>query len=356
MPGLLVGAISPWITGPAVFVVWSIGLIAIMRIGYGRLKQLSRRTSTQIDDIILRALSVPLVIVILVSGGYILSRILPLSPQWDKGLIVAVKVMIIIPGVIFADRLAKSLIRHYSDRLDYLKSSSGIIHTAVRAVAILIALLVILETMGVAITPLIASLGVGSLAIALALQSPLANFFAGLQIVADKPIQLGQYIKLSSGEEGTVSKVGWRTTSILALSNNTIVIPNSKVADAIITNYDLPGKETSITVQVGVHYHSDLVKVERVTLEVARQVLGEAAAGGRVLEPLVRFASFGDFCIYLNVILRADAFSSTFIIRHEFIKRLHKRYRDEGIVIPFPTRSLDIKREDLAFLRRDPQA
>ncbi|HVP56714.1 MAG TPA: mechanosensitive ion channel domain-containing protein, partial [bacterium] len=293
MPGLLVAHISPWVKGPVVFAAWSVGLIVVMRIAYGRLKRLSRRTRTHLDDIILHALSRPLVIMILVSGGFIVSRILPLPPQWDRGLILAVKVLVIIAGVVFADRLAEALIRHYSGRVDYLRDSSGIIHTAVRAVVILLALLVILETIGVAITPLIASLGVGSLAIALALQSPLANFFAGLQIVADKPVQLGQYIRLATGEEGTVTKIGWRSTSLAAPSSNFIVIPNSKVADAIITNFDMPGRETSVTVQVSVHYDSDLDRVERVTSDVARQVLKEVEGGKKDYTPIVRFSSFG---------------------------------------------------------------
>ena len=356
MRGLLLGAISPWFSGPIVFVVWSVGLIAVMRIAYSRLKRLSRRTKTHLDDIILHALSLPLVIVILVSGGLILSRILPLPPQWDKGLVLAVKVVVIIAGVIFADRLAEGLIRHYSGRVDYLRDSSGIIHTAVRAVVILLALLVILETVGVAITPLIASLGVGSLAIALALQSPLANFFAGLQIVADKPIQLGQYIKLSTGEEGTVTRIGWRSTSIAALSNNFIVIPNSKVVDAIITNYDLPERETAVSVQVSIHYDSDLEQVERVTSDVARQVLEQVDGGKKGCAPVVRFSSFGESCIYVNVFMRAEAFSNTFALKHEFIKRLHRRYKDEGIVIPFPTRSLHMKRDDLMLFKRGPSS
>jgi small-conductance mechanosensitive channel len=356
MRGLFVGAISPWLSGPIIFAAWTVGLIAIMRIGYGRLKQLSRRTKAHLDDIILGALSIPLVIAVLVSGGYILSRILPLPREWDRGLFLAIKVIVVITGVLFADRLTKAFVKHYSSRIDFLRESSGIVYTAVRAVVILIALLVILDTFGVSITPLIASLGVGSLAIALALQSPLANFFSGLQIVTAKPVEVGQYVKLGTGEEGYVTKIGMRSTAIRMLANNIIIVPNSKIADAIITNYDLPDKEVSVLVQVGVHYKSDLEHVERVTCEVARQVVNEVAGGKKGFEPSVRYHTFSDSSIDFTVALRAEEFTAGYLLKHEFIKRLHKRYKEEGIVIPFPIRSLHMRREDLMLLRQDPSS
>jgi small-conductance mechanosensitive channel len=356
MRGLLLGLISPWVSGPIIFVVWSVGLIAVMRIGYGRIKRLSRRTKTHVDDIILGALSIPVVIIILLSGGFILSRILPLPHEWDRGLFLALKVIIVVTGVLFADRLAKSFIRHYSDKVDFLKASSGIVYTAVRAVVILLALLVILETFGVSITPLIASLGVGSLAIALALQSPLANFFSGLQLVSAKPIEVGNYIKLGTGEEGHVTKIGWRSTTIRMLANNLVIVPNSKIADAIITNYDLPDKELSVIVEVGVHYKSDLDHVERVTCEVAKQVVEEVAGGKRGFEPSIRYHTFSDSSIDFSVTLRAEEFTGGYLLKHEFMKRLHKRYSEEGIMIPFPIRSLHMRREDLMLLRRDPSS
>jgi small-conductance mechanosensitive channel len=345
------GVISPWLKGSIFFAAWSVVLIAVMRIAYARLQRLSRMTRTDLDDVILGALSLPLMVVILVSGGYILTKFLTLSPAWDKGLGLAAKIAFVLAGSFFFDRLARGLLQHYSTKADYLRASSGVIQVGVRAVVGVVALLVILETAGVAITPLIASLGVGSLALALALQSTLANFFAGLQLVADKPARIGQYIKLGSGEEGQVTRIGWRSTTILSPSGNCVVVPNSKVVDSVITNFDRPDKETSVVVPVGVHPGSDLERVERVTCDVARQVLREVAGGVKTYEPLVRYNAFGEFSVNFNVILRAEQFGDSYILRHEFIKRLHKRYREEGIVIPVPMRSLDFRREDLLLLK-----
>lgn len=344
---------SPWFIGPVVFVAWCIGLTIVMRVLYGRIRHLAAGTKTDIDDVIVGALRAPVALVILVTGGLILSRILPLSPDWDRGLNLVVRIVVILAGVLFVDGLVKTLLWRASSKASYLRTSSAIVQTALRGLIILIALLIVLDTAGVSITPLVASLGVGSLAVALALQSPLANFFAGIQIVADKPIEVGQYVELDSGQEGYVAKIGWRSTTIRALPNNLIVVPNSRIMDAIITNYYLPERELSVLIQVGVHYKSDLDHVERVTCEVAREVLREVEGGKKGFEPFIRYHTFGDSSINFTVILRVKEFISKYLIKHEFIKRLHKRFKQEDIVIPFPIRTLDISREDLDFLKQD---
>ena len=353
MPDLVNGLTSPWVVGPLVFVAWCIGLTIVMRILYGRIHQLAARTSTDIDDVIVGALRAPAALIILVTGGLILARILPLSDEWDRGLNLAVRIAVILAGVLFADGLVKALLHRASRKAEYLKTSSGIVQTAVRGVIVLVALLIVLDTAGVSITPLVASLGVGSLAVALALQSPLANFFAGIQILADRPVEVGQYVELDTGHKGYVTKIGWRSTTIRILPNNLVIVPNSKIMDAIITNYYLPEKQLSILVEVGVHYKSDLEHVERVACEVAKSVLQEVEGGKKDFEPFIRYHTFGDFSINFTVILRVEEFVNGYLIKHEFIKRLHRRFNQEGIVIPFPIRTLEIDKEDLVFLRHD---
>ncbi len=343
--------ISPWIIGPIAFVIWVVVFGLLIRLGFSRLRSLAKKTSTEVDDIIISALRRPLPLLVLATGGIILVRILPLSQAWDNSVAIAVKIIVILAGFLFVDGLINASLKRAPGKISISEGSMGILQTAVRGVVILIAALVLLSTLGISITPLIASLGVGSLAVALALQSPLANFFAGMQLLADKSIDVGQYIRLETGEEGYVTKIGWRTTTIRALPNNLIVIPNSKITSSIITNYDLPEKEVSVIVQVGVHYDSDLDHVEKVVCEVAKEVLQTVPGGKKDFEPFIRYHTFGDSSIQFNVILRAEEFLGSYLIRHEFIKRLHKRFKQEGIVIPFPIRTLDIKKEDLFILR-----
>ena len=344
---------SPWVVGPLVFVAWCVALSIVVRIGYGRVRRLAGRTATDIDDIILKALRAPLAVVILVTGGMILGKILPLSAEWERILSLGVKITVIFAGVLFFDALIKALLWRQAKKAEYLKTSAGIIQTAVRGILILIALLIILDTAGVSITPLVASLGVASLAVALALQSPLTNFFAGIQLLADRPIEVGHYVRLDSGEEGYVTKIGWRSTTIRAIQNNMIVVPNAKLMDSNITNYNLPVREMSVLVQVGVHYESDLEHVEQVAREVGAEVLKDVEGGKEGFTPLIRFHTFGDSSINFTVVLRVDEFIAQYAVKSEFVKRLHRRFKKEGIVIPFPIRTLDIKKEDLLLLKRD---
>jgi small-conductance mechanosensitive channel len=124
------------------------------------------------------------------------------------------------------------------------------------------------------------------------------------------------------------------------LPNNTVIIPNSKLANSIITNYYMPEREMSTLVQVGVSYDSDLEKVEKVTIEVAKEVLAKISGGTKTFEPFIRYHTFSDFSINFTVILRVNEFVGKYLVTHEFVKALHKRYKEEGIVIPYPIRTV----------------
>jgi small-conductance mechanosensitive channel len=147
-------------------------------------------------------------------------------------------------------------------------------------------------------------------------------------------------VKIESGEEGYVTDITWRYTTIRSLPNNRIIVPNAKLSSAIVTNHDLPEREMAVLVQVGVSYGSDLEQVERVTVEVARKVMEEVEGGIPEFAPFIRYHTFGDFSINFTVILRAKEFVDQYLIKHEFVKRLHKRYREMGIEIPFPIRTV----------------
>ncbi len=148
-----------------------------------------------------------------------------------------------------------------------------------------IGFLVVLQTLGVSIAPLLTALGVGGLAVALALQDTLANLFAGVHILASKTVQPGDYIRLSSGEEGYVVDINWRQTTVRQLSNNLVVIPNGQLAKTNMTNYTRPEQQLTILVQVGVSYDSDLDQVERVTTEVIAETMRDVAGASRSTSP-----------------------------------------------------------------------
>jgi small-conductance mechanosensitive channel len=204
----------------------------------------------------------------------------------------------------------------------------------------ILGLLVILNGLGLSITPMLTALGVGGLAVALALQEPLANFFAGLFLTLAGQIRVGDYVKLDSGQEGYVVDFSWRSTRLRMLANNLIVVPNAKLAQAIVVNHQLPSQDLAVLVDVGVDYSSDLARVERIVIDVGRQVMTEVRGGVPEFEPFIRYHTFGDSSVNFTTILRAGEFVDQYLVKHEFVKRLHQRFNQEGIVIPFPIRTI----------------
>ena len=215
-----------------------------------------------------------------------------------------------------------------------------LLNTILNVVIYAMGVLVVLQYYGISIAPILTAMGVGGMAVALALQETLANIFSGLHLILSKQLRLDDYIKLTTGEEGRVTDITWRFTTIVpAGGGNMIVIPNQKIASSNITNYSMPRKDIVISIPVGVAYDSDLDKVERVTLDVAKEVMAQIDKDVK-MEPAVRFHTFGESSIDFNVVLHSSYFEHQFLLKHEFIKALTRRYREEGIEIPYPTRTV----------------
>jgi small-conductance mechanosensitive channel len=191
--------------------------------------------------------------------------------------------------------------------------------------------LVLLDSLGVAITPLLTALGVGGLAVALALQDTLSNLFAGIHILASRKVQPGDFIELDNGMQGYVVDTNWRNTILRQLPNNLLVVPNATVASSIVTNYHLPEHELSVTVPFYVSDACDLDEVEQIAAEVGREVMRDVDGGVRAHEPLVRFTGISSNSVNFNVGLRSAEVTEQALVTHEFIKRLHRRFRAEGI-------------------------
>ena len=244
-----------------------------------------------------------------------------------------------------AARLFAGLTRLYTSRDDSPLPSSTIFVNIVRIAVVTMGALVGLHALGVSITPLLTALGVGGLAVALALQDTLSNLFAGLQLIGSRQINPGEYIQLETGEEGFVEDITWRFTTIRQLSNNLVVIPNAKLASSRIINFGATETEMSVPVGVRVAYDSDLEFVERVTIETAQQVVEGIEGPIEGYEAVVRFHTFGDSSIELTVILRVREYVNQYLVKHEFVKALKARYDAEGIRIPFPQRVVTVRGE-----------
>lgn len=311
-----------------------------------RLQKMADHTSWTFDNTVVTSLHRMPLLWFTLLGVYAASFSLPLKPALLHSLGKTLTVVAILSVTIVGARIAARFVSLHASRIEGVLPSTSLFANLARLLVFLIGVLVILQSLHISVTPILTALGVGGLAVALALQETLSNLFAGLQIIASRQVRIGDYVKLNSGEEGYVADITWRNTTIRALSNNMIVVPNSKVAAALVTNYYQPEKEMSVLVQVGVRYGSDLGKVEQVTVEVARKALQEVKGGVAEFEPFIRYHTFGDSSVAFSVILRAREFTDQFLLTHEFIKRLHERYLLEEIEIPFPQRTIHFRREE----------
>jgi small-conductance mechanosensitive channel len=243
--------------------------------------------------------------------------------------------ILILMLTIIAARIIVGFVTEGGAKVDKIFPASSILKNIIRIVVFLVGGLLILNNLNISITPILTALGVGGLAVALALQPTLSNLFSGIQIIASKQLLPGQYISLSSGEEGYVEDITWRHTAIRTMTNNTYIIPNSKISEAIITNYYQPTKDTAFIIPVRVAFNSDLEAVEKIILDVADKVRRALPGAHKDFTPLVRFAKFGEAGIELNVILKVNEFNDQFLIRHELIKELNRVFREKGIEVPY---------------------
>lgn len=319
--------------------IWFIGWV-FTRFVLPRIVHATLKSETQIDDILV-------------------DTVRPHIPLWFLGLGIAIAIrqtgaqagttvvvdQIVRAGIILSVTVAAAtfIARLISAKaIPFLAQvpSTGLIQGTVQLVIIALGVLMILTNMGIAITPILTALGIGSLAVALALQPTLTNLFAGFYITLAGQLRIDDYVELESGQKGYVVDIGWRTMTIRELPNNLIVVPNAKISEMIVTNYSLPVSEQSVIVQVGVSYGSDLAFVEKVTIEVAKKIQESVDGALSTHEPFTRYHTFGDSSINFSVILRAETFVNRYLMTHEFVKRLHERYDKEGIEIPFPQRVL----------------
>mgnify|MGYP000007312301 CR=1 FL=1 len=332
---------------PLVIVIaaFFVGLI-LDKVIHLKLTKLAERTRWKGDEIIINAFRRMFVLWSSLTGIYIAVHNITVSQSFLNIFNKVFVAVIIFSLTILFSRLAVGFVNLYTEKVRNVLPTTSIFTNLTRLLVLLIGILIILQTLNIPITPILTALGVGGLAVAIALQDTLSNLFAGLHIILSRQIRPGDYIKLDSGEEGYVIDITWRNTTVRQLPNNMVIIPNSRLASAIVTNYHLPEKEMSVPVQVGVSYDSDLEHVERVTIEVAKEVMRDVPGGVPEFEPFIRYHTFGDFSINFTVILRAREFVDQYLIKHEFIKRLHKRYKEEGIVIPFPIRTVYIQKEN----------
>ena len=308
-----------------------------------RVSRLARRTSSRFDDILVASLGKNLTLWFVITGVYAATQNLGL--EMSEVLFVNRILLIVIAAsvTLVVSRLAVGYVNLYAMKARGVLPSTTIFSNLTRLIVLVVGALVVLQTLGISITPILTALGVGGLAVALALQNTLSNLFAGVQIITSGQVRPGDFVRIDSGEEGFVVDVAWRNTTIRQLSNSMVIVPNSYLASTRVINFNQPDEEQAVLVDIGVSYDSNLEQVEQVTAEVALVLMKSVAGGIPDFQPFIRYHSFGESSINFTTILRARQYVDQYLLKHEFIKRLHARFAEERIEIPFPIRTLHLK-------------
>ncbi|MGQ0607033.1 MAG: mechanosensitive ion channel family protein [Chloroflexota bacterium] len=292
---------------------------------------------------VLEIVRVPSVLWCFVAGIAAAIQVAALPPQAAQVLNLALLAAIIVSITVTVASVVGVAIVRAGARRALGGAVTGLAQTSARGAVFVVGGLILLGALGVEITPLLTALGVGGLAVALALQDTLGNLFAGMHLLADKPIRVGDYVKIGDGIEGFVVDVGWRSTRVRLLQNNVVIVPNSTVAKSTIINYELPEPRMSLLIRVGVDYASDPDVVERALLEEANGAVGEVPGLLGEPAPSVRFIpGFGDSSLDFTLVCQVASFVDQYLVQHELRKRILRRFRADGIAIPFPQRVVHV--------------
>ncbi len=337
--------------------------LAFYRLLFPLILRITHWTPTDLDSRMLVVLRRPVTFGIVVLGGY-LAFTVPLDPSsGQQNAIDTIGALLgIVLGVVAVASIVSNALDWYSDNVTPA-TRAGVqsrLLPLFRRIATVIVYglggLLILDQLNINISPLIAGLGLGGLAVALAIQPTLANLFAGTYVMTEGVISTGDFIELENGISGYVTDVGWRSTRIRTWRNNLVVIPNSRFAETIITNYQAPMPAVNIYLTCGVSYNSDLYQVERVSREVMDDVLNTNPVAVKDYGSWFGFDGFGDSNVDFWLFIQARDRLASFGVQSDLIKRLHRRFNQEGIVINYPVRTLQFPEgwgPERVVIRRD---
>ena len=266
--------------------------------------------------------------------------------NWEKYSSFLLLLLVILGGTSIFVKMAQGLITYSADQDNNPSRASSILKNFCSIIIWIIGLLILLNSAGIPITPLVTALGVGGLAVALALQDSMSNLFAGLQILMSQQIRPGDFIQLSSGESGTIKDISWRTTVIQTSGEDIIIIPNNKISTSMVTNKSWLHSTTYFSIIIQVSYDSDLNQVKQVALEAAREVAKAVGSNPKLAnDVLVRYDSFGGFGINVKIIMKCSTPLEIGLITDALVEKIHTRFREEKIIIPYPTQKVLIDKE-----------
>ena len=267
-----------------------------------------------------------------------------LPAHWHDRVTMLVEAAWVASATILLAAISGQAVARLSERTRLGGGGTGLAQTTTRVAVLVVGLLVLLSALGVQIAPLLAALGVGGLAVALALQDTLANLFAGIHLLADRPIRVGDYVKVGDAGEGSVVDIGWRSTRIRTLANAIVVLPNQAVAKATITNWSMPDARVSLGLRVSVDYSADPRRVEAILLEEVTSALDDVPGLLREPPPGVSLIpGFGESSLDFTIGYSVASFVDQYPVQHELRRRVLERFGKEGLSFAVPVRTVRVE-------------
>ncbi len=309
--------------------------------------RLTKRTKTEIDDLIVRKTSKPISIILLLIGVRLALLPVGIKPSILDIIENTISSLVIIVITYITIVVFDILIDNWGRRVAEKTKSSvdeqlmPVIHRFSRIFVSVVGLLFVLTVWGIQIGPLLTSLGIAGIAIAFALQNTLGNIFGGMSIILDKSVRVGDVIKLDNETIGTVVDVGLRSTKIKTLDNELIAIPNGKLADSRILNYLHPDPILRVSVDFSTEYGSDISNVRKVVLDT----LAKNKSILKKPEPSVILVEMADFGLKFKALFWVNSFEDKNPTKFNATEEIYNALRKAGIGIPFPTRTVYLKGE-----------
>ena len=337
--------LQAWLIALSILIVVFIILKLIQAVAVRKLSRLAVSTSNQIDDLLVGLLKRTKGFILIIAAAYLASLTITLKPSvgqlWQKVVILA---LILQAGFWASSAIAfaiGNIIKKRSEEDFSSKTTITFLGFVARFVLWIVILLLILDNLGVNITGLVAGLGIGGVAVALAVQNILGDLLASLSIVLDKPFVIGDFITVDS-LSGTIEHIGLKTTRVRSLSGEQLIFSNNDLLKSRIRNYRRMS-ERRIIFNFGVVYQTPLEKLKTIKM-IVRDIIDktETARFDRV-----HFKEYGDSSLNFEAayFVQSSDYSTYMDVQESINLEIFRRFRDEGIQFAYPTRTVFIQDE-----------
>jgi len=326
------------IQGDKVTLTWNLMPLIIVVVGtflgilfkrylFSKLKNLSDSSSWKGDDVVINAIDSVIVFWFFLGSLSVAFNDINFGDPYNGYISKIILSFLVMSMTITASRVSLGLLDVWSKNNKSLPST-GIFKGLINATIFSLGFLFVLQSF-----------------VSLALKDTLSDLFGGINIILSKTMKEGDYVELSNGYQGYVKNIGWRYTTIQERANNVISIPNSVLSGSVSKNYTSMDAAFRVPIQIGVSYDSDLDHVEKVALEVAGNIYDELDCVSKDYKPTIRFREFAGSSINFFIYFQGKKFGDHNVILNAFIKKIHKRFQQESIEIPYPIRTVIHKNE-----------